>query len=262
MFKEILHIIRITRPRHLVRAIYLTSHTFRKLKYHYRSVHERMFIDFLSKKWNCTPYMVDSAYEDLNKNQKLWDEINQNLSIYVTKCGAQTTRELSCLYLLVRLIKPNRVVETGVKLGASSTYILRALEDNEKGKLYSIDLPSHDLPQGKESGCLVPEELRDRWDLRIGDAKEMLVPLLKEIGEVDFFVHDSLHTYNHMMWEYKNIWLYLRDGGLFLSHDVFENEAFPDFMKEANISWTDYRLFHVLGGFRKPSRTEISVDEI
>lgn len=171
------------------------------------------------------------------------------------------TRELPCLYLLIRLIKPDLVVETGVSSGASSAYILRALKDNKKGKLYSIDLP-FEFSTGRKSGWLVPEVLRDRWDLRIGDTKEMLAPLLKEIGEIDFFVHDSLHTYEHMMWEYKCVWPYLRRRGLFLSHDVGANDAFLDFMKEVDICWSDYRLFHVLGGFRKPSKIEINVDKI
>ncbi|MFQ5787509.1 MAG: class I SAM-dependent methyltransferase, partial [Thermodesulfobacteriota bacterium] len=253
MLNEILHIIKITRPHHLIKTIYLPNHTFRKLKYHYRRVSEKEFIDFLSAKWNCTPDIVNSAYEDLNNNQKLWDKINQVLSLYPNSYGSQMTMELPCLYLLVRIIKPNLLVETGVASGASSAYILRALKDNEKGKLYSIDLPPDNLPNGRKSGWAVPETLRDRWDLRIGDAKIMLVPLLNEIGETDFFVHDSLHTYDHMMWEYKCVWPYLRQGGLFLSHDVGANEAFLDFMKKVNIRWCDYRVFHVLGGFRKSS---------
>ncbi len=32
--------------------------------------------------------------------------------------------------------------------------------------------------------------------------------------------------------------------------------------EEINIRWYDYRVFRVLGGFRKPSKNEISVDEI
>lgn len=51
------------------------------------------------------------------------------------------TKELPVLYLTVRLIKPETIVETGVSSGSSSAYILRALYDNQKGKLYSIDLP-------------------------------------------------------------------------------------------------------------------------
>ena len=262
MLNEILHVIKIIRPHHLMKAIYSPFHTFRALKYHYRRVPEQTFVRFLSEPLGCPPMTIEEAYDDLKKHKQLWDDIRKDLSAYPENYGCQMTRELPCLYLLTRLIKPNQVVETGVSSGASSAYILQALKDNKNGKLYSIDLPPDNLPQGKKSGWLVPEELRDIWDLRIGDTKQMLGPLLKKIGVIDFFVHDSLHTYDHMMWEYKRIWPYLRQGGLFLSHDVGANDAFLNFMKEVDIRWYDYRVFHVLGGFRKPSKNEINVDEI
>jgi hypothetical protein len=162
------------------------------------------------------------------------------------------TKELSALYLVVRLIQPDHIVETGVSAGVSSTYILSALEDNKKGELHSIDLPPENLPAGKTVGWIVPEHLRDYWSLHIGDSKELLKPLLQEIGEIDCFVHDSLHTYEHMMWEFRTAWKYICPNGLFLSHDVGANEAFFDFMKEKGIPWSNYRVFHVLGGFQKP----------
>ena len=56
-----------------------------------------------------------------------------------------------------------------------------ALEDNRKGKLYSIDLPSERLPPGKAPGWIVSDDLRHRWDLRIGGSEESLEPLLKEL---------------------------------------------------------------------------------
>ena len=255
------HIIKITRLHHIVRAIYSPFHIFRALKYHFRSVPEQEFIKFLSEPLDCPPMKIEEAYDDLKKHQQLWDDIKKDLSVYPRNYGGQMTRESPCLYLLVRLIKPDQVVETGVSSGASSAYILRALKDNKKGKLYSIDL-SIEYNTGRKRGWLVPEELRDRWDLRIGDAKEILTPLLKEIGKIDCFLHDSLHTYDHMMWEYKRIWPYLKRGGLFLSHDVGANEAFLDFMKKINIHWSDYRVFHVLGGFRKPSKNKIMADDI
>lgn len=163
------------------------------------------------------------------------------------------TQELPSLYVLIRLLKPNRILETGVASGASSAYILRALHDNGKGKLFSIDLPPDDLPEGKTVGWIVSEHLRERWSLRIGDARDLLKPILDEIEEIDCFIHDSLHTYEHMMWEFRTAWEYIRPGGLFLSHDVGANDAFFDFMSEHEISWGSYRVFHVLGGFIKPS---------
>jgi predicted O-methyltransferase YrrM len=46
----------------------------------------------------------------------------------------------TALYVLVRIFKPEVVVETGVANGVSSSFILKALDQNSRGKLYSIDL--------------------------------------------------------------------------------------------------------------------------
>ncbi|MFQ5929378.1 MAG: class I SAM-dependent methyltransferase, partial [Acidobacteriota bacterium] len=201
--------------------------------------------------WNLPLRRVDLAYDNLNSHKRLWQDVESKLSIYPKNYGSQMTRELPALYLLVRLTKPKIVVETGVASGASSAYMLRALKDNQRGRLYSIDLPPANLPDGKKSGWVVPESLGSRWSLYIRDSKEILRPLLKELGEIDGFLHDSLHTYDHMLWEFRTAWEHLRPGGLFLSHDVGANEAFLDFMKEKKVSWSGYRVFHVLGGFRR-----------
>jgi hypothetical protein len=39
--------------------------------------------------------------------------------------------------------------------------------------------------------------------LHIEDSKELLEPLLQKLGGIDFFIHDSMHTYEHMMWEFR-----------------------------------------------------------
>lgn len=121
------------------------------------------------------------------------------------------------------------IVETGVASGISSTYILQALEDNGKGMLYSIDINSHILGDTKPVGWIVPEKLRRRWRLIIGDSNEKLPLLLDELTTIDIFVHDSLHTYEHMLWEYRTAWPYIKKGGLLLSDDTQGNNAFKDF---------------------------------
>lgn len=254
MLDEIKNIIGATKPCHIIKALCSPSHIFRAIKYHYRRVSEPKFIKFLSGQLNCSSSHVEEAYRNFEDHKLLWDEIDNNLSIYPNNYGGQMTRELPCLYLLVRLLKPNRVIETGVSAGVSSAYILRVLKDNGKGKLNSIDLGPDNLPLGKRCGWVVPDELRDSWDLRIGDTKQVLIPLLDEIGGIDFFVQDSEHTYEHMMWEFECIWTYLRQNSLFLAHDVGASDAFFDFMKKVKINWYDwydYRVFHVLGGFAK-----------
>jgi len=168
------------------------------------------------------------------------------------------------LYSIVRKYKPEIVVETGVSRGASSAFILCAMRENGKGHLYSIDLPSDNAPAIKEEGRnilgdgarysvaqkpvghLVPEYLKDRWTLILRDAKIELPALLKKTGEISIFFHDSLHTYEHMLFEYETAWPYISKGGLLLSHDVLWNEAFLKFSKKVKSKPAIYYSFGVI----------------
>ena len=142
-----------------------------------------------------------------------------------------------CCYLLCRLIQPSVVVETGVAYGVSSAFILRALEENGRGTLHSVDLPP--LRRGAEKfwGIAVPERLRSRWRLHRGASARVLPRLLGEMGTVDLFVHDSLHTLGNMRREFESVWPYLRTGGALLADDVERNRAFGELRLRAPSFW-------------------------
>jgi predicted O-methyltransferase YrrM len=134
------------------------------------------------------------------------------------RLGSTPPFDCETIYLLVRSLKPEVVVETGVCYGASSVYILQALQENGRGKLYSIDLGN--TPDEPPNDYFVPRHLMDRWRLIIGDSKHELPRLLRRLGKIDLFHHDSLHTYEHMMWEYDTAFPHLRPHGILSSHDV------------------------------------------
>lgn len=161
---------------------------------------------------------------------------------YIKSCLSQIEREPShggmggehglMLYLAVRLLHPDNVVETGVANGISSSFILEALSEIGSGRHYSIDLDCREgvaVPPEKKLGWVIPQELRDRWSLMLGESAKVLPRLLKDLGFIDIFLHDSRHLYGTMMNEYSITWPYLREGGLLLSDDVVENDAFIDF---------------------------------
>lgn len=147
-------------------------------------------------------------------------------------------------YAAVRAFAPEVIVETGVASGVSSSYLLLALQKNGRGILHSIELgDSRYLPPGKPPGWIVPEWLKARWDLRIGDSRVLLPQLLQEIHEIDIFIHDSLHTYDQMLWEYRATYPSIRPGGLLLSDDAEWTSAFPEFCRE-----TGARRWQILRG--------------
>jgi predicted O-methyltransferase YrrM len=140
-------------------------------------------------------------------------------------------------YLSCRLIDPEVVVETGVAYGVSSAFILKALQENGRGTLYSIDLPPLRTGYEKFWGIAVPDELRGRWRLRRGSSARVLPRLLQEISKADLFVHDSLHTHRNMRHEFDTIWPHLRNGGLLLADDVERNRAFGELQRKEPTLW-------------------------
>lgn len=126
-------------------------------------------------------------------------------------------------YLVCRLTRPQVVLETGVAYGASSAFILKALAQNGRGTLYSVDLP----PLGGESRrywrTLVDGDLEPRWDLKRGSARQVLPGLLDEVGAPDLFLHDSLHTRWNMRREFGLVWPRLRPGGMLIADDIERN---------------------------------------
>jgi predicted O-methyltransferase YrrM len=136
------------------------------------------------------------------------------------------------------------MVETGVFDGESSAVILQAMSDNGEGKLVSIDLPAVEtihnstehmretmLPPGCSPGWAIPDFLRARHRLELGDSREILPRILGEFGAIDIFFHDSLHTFDHMSFEYVAAWRALRAGGFLLSDDILWNSAFHTFCR-------------------------------
>ena len=52
-----------------------------------------------------------------------------------------------------------------------------------------------------------------------------------EYSPVDIFLHDSLHTYKNMSFEFQKSWPFINERGFLLSDDVISNNAFSDFYK-------------------------------
>jgi predicted O-methyltransferase YrrM len=152
------------------------------------------------------------------------------------------------LYHLVRKIKPRIAVETGVCNGFSSAFILLAMKHNGGGVLHSIDLPEMEgqtyeidhfwegkmgavVPREKQPGWVIPSGLRANWELTLGKSTERLKPLLERLGSIDFFLHDSEHSYQCMSFEFRTAYVYLREGGVLASDDILANSAFSEFVR-------------------------------
>lgn len=161
-----------------------------------------------------------------------------------------TTGEFGCeaLYLLVRAARPRVVVETGVLYGASSAHILAALVRNGGGELHSLEIGRD--PREPPHDHFVPRDLQAHWTLVIGDSRRELRSLLQRCAPVGMFLHDSLHTFDHMTWEFETALPYLSPAGILASDDilnppsllgVFQETAFPAFCKRRQVPYATFQ---------------------
>jgi predicted O-methyltransferase YrrM len=127
-------------------------------------------------------------------------------------------------------MRPQVVLETGVAFGVTSAFILAALRQNGQGMLHSIDLPPLARDADRFVGAAIPETLKPRWHLHRGSTRRLLPRTLHAVQAVDIFVHDSLHTYRNMSWEFDQVWPRLGPGGMIIADDIQGNSAFEELL--------------------------------
>lgn len=158
---------------------------------------------------------------------ELWSTIKTSLAGGGEGPGEKFDADTSlarAAWCTVRHARPQRVVETGVARGVTSWIILEALARNDAGHLWSIDLPR--LEWAFNAGDGVPSGLRSRWTYLRGSSQRLLPRLVNEIGTIDFFVHDSLHTERNVRFELETVWPALTDAGLMIVDDIDDRQAY------------------------------------
>lgn len=138
------------------------------------------------------------------------------------------------LYLLTRSLRPDRVVETGVRPGYSTAWVLAALEANRAGTLVSLG-PGNG--EGRRPGVrattvgqFVPPGLRARWTLELGNRIEQLDRILGE-GPVDLFLYDNGPDLDRARYELRRAWASLSPDGVLLAHRIGANSAWEEFCR-------------------------------
>ena len=135
------------------------------------------------------------------------------------------------IWCLVRHLKLANVVETGVAHGITSRFILEALERNGNGHLWSIDRPPMEPEWKREIGIAVGKRFQDRWSYILGSSRRRLPGLLAELGQIDLFIHDSLHSERNVRFEVDRAWAVLRPGGAIVIDDIDVNRGFHSFVQ-------------------------------
>lgn len=173
----------------------------------------------------------DKTYKPLNN---LYSEEIKKSQDKADNCPVNMGGEgaISFLYHIVKESKARSVLETGVAYGWSSLAILLAIKDEDKALLISNDMPYIKMNNDDYVGCVVPENLKSKWQLqRLPDIKGIPLALKKLYNSLDLCHYDSDKSYTGRAWSSPILWKALKVGGLFVSDDINDNLAFKHFCK-------------------------------
>lgn len=126
-------------------------------------------------------------------------------------------------YALIRVCKPELVVETGTEKGLGSLVIAEALSRNGSGRLITIDMePS--------SGLLLGDAYQGVIEHKIGDSLEVIT----QLRQVDLFIHDSDHSATHEANEFEIVEDRLSKVGVVISDNAHATTALAEWSLKTN----------------------------
>jgi hypothetical protein len=213
-----------------VRDVYLAERSDRESRCSYAcdSQWEQRLHEALGLAWPCP---MTREFEDL------YNSVNVELQEQGIHTGPESFQWwndgdaglLRAIWCLVRHQKPKKLVETGVAHGLTSRVILEALERNSEGHLWSIDLPPLERHWRKQVGVAVHGPCAARWSYIKGTSSRRLPKLLAGIGEIDLFIHDSLHSAYNVRFEMDRALEFLGPGKPMVIDDIDSNNGFRTF---------------------------------
>ena len=179
------------------------------------------------------PWPCDEAREFL----ELWHQVIGELEAKGIRPGPESYQWwndgdagfVRAIWCLTRHLRPKKVVETGVAHGVTSRFILEALNRNGDGHLWSIDLPPLERSWRQQIGMAVGDGHSDRWTYIKGSSRRHLPGLVYELGQIDLFIHDSLHSERNVRFELDRTWPILGAKGAVVIDDVDANWGFQLF---------------------------------
>jgi hypothetical protein len=218
--------------------------------------------------------------ETTSEFRDLWPDVISELEAKGIQAGPESFQWwndgdaglVRAIWCLTRHLRPNKVVETGVAHGVTSRFILEALARNGHGHLWSIDLPPLERVWRKQVGVAVGGHCADRWTYIRGSSRRRLPALLSDLGQIDLFIHDSLHSERNVRFELDRAWPALTLNGALVVDDVDANWGFQSFTQtfsghqslicEAEPLRPDLRRFNKKGLFgiilKHPAAPELS----
>jgi Methyltransferase domain len=189
---------------------------------------EQQLHEVLGMRWPC---------DEAREFWELWQQVIGELEAKGIRAGPESFQWwndgdaglVRTIWCLTRHLRPKNVVETGVAHGLTSRFILEALKRNGNGHLWSIDLPPLERSWREQIAAAVGEGHSERWTYIKGSSRRRLPQLLSDLGQIDLFIHDSLHSERNVRFELDRSWPALAPKGAIVVGDVDASWGFRSF---------------------------------
>jgi hypothetical protein len=189
---------------------------------------EQQLHEVLGMRWPC---------DEAREFWELWQQVIGELEAKGIRAGPESFQWwndgdaglVRTIWCLTRHLRPKNVVETGVAHGLTSRFILEALRRNGNGHLWSIDLPPLERSWREQIAAAVGEGHSERWTYIKGSSRRRLPQLLSDLGQIDLFIHDSLHSERNVRFELDRSWPALAPKGAIVVGDVDASWGFRSF---------------------------------
>lgn len=145
---------------------------------------------------------ISKLINEIIEDDKLKEQLQARISTSSFRAFADKKIKFSRRlgwYVVVKILKPKIIIETGVDKGMGAMLLCRALEINQKegfnGKYYGTDI-------NPIAGYLFDEPLTKHRTIVYGDS----IDSLKKLNEsIDLFINDSDHSASYEYQEYHTI---------------------------------------------------------
>lgn len=179
---------------------------------------------------------IDEANSDQELRQHIISRMQSGPDRYYSDARADFAKRLGW-YALVRIAKPELVVETGVDKGLGAVVIASALLKNGKGRYLGTDIDP-------TAGRLLSGKYAQVGTVLYGDSITSLGNLAEKI---DIFINDSDHSAEYEAREYQVIEGKLSDGAFVIGDNAHATDMLMEWSERKNrnfLFWREQPLSH------------------
>ncbi len=134
--------------------------------------------------------------------------------------------ERQLLYETIRTYRPTHCFEIGTWRGGGSTlFIGKALAENSKGKLHTIEIDKELFEKAVADYKVYLPSLLNYVEFHFGDFRKIYAGLLNQLEKVDFLILDGAEDGEQTLEQYNFFLPYLKPGTLLMVHDWFTEKT-------------------------------------